>query len=249
VAADSRPLIAITPWRRTLETWVHPRSDLYTLDPEYVDAVEQAGGDAVILPHVHDPHTARRLLARFDGLIVSGGDDVDPSFYGATNEHAENPDPIADRSDIELTLAAHELGMPLLAVCRGPQVLNVAFGGTLHQHVWGRGDHPPKPDTGDALADADRFLAYRHRVRLEPGSIIAKIFDREEIVTNSMHHQSVDQLGDGIVVTGRAGDGVVEVIEHESGRFLGVQWHPERLADEGHRPLFDWLIAAARAEA
>lgn len=236
-------MIAITPWRRTLATWVHPQSDLYTLNPNYVEGVENAGAYASIVPHVTTEDEACDILQRFDGLIISGGADMDPSFYGQENTASNGPDPASDTSDLAFVHAARQLGRPLLAICRGAQVLNVAFGGTLHQNVWSaEGDHPPKPDSGDAVADSDAFLSVRHDVDLTPDSLAAQVFGATRISTNSLHHQAVDQPGKGLIVTGRAADGVAEVLEHESRRMLGVQWHPERLIDEGHQALFDWLV-------
>ncbi len=243
----ARPVIAITPWRRTVATWVHPRSDLYTLNPDYVTGVEKAGGRAVLVPHVGSADEAAEVLDTVDGLIVSGGADIDPEFYGHDNVASMRPDPAADTSDLAFVAAARRTGRPVLAICRGAQILNVALGGTLHQHIWADdGDHRPRADTGDALVDSDEFLARRHAVDLAEGSRVAGIFGSTRIDTNSLHHQSIDRVGSGLVVTGTTADGVVEVVEHPDEPLLGVQWHPERLTDEGHQPLFDWLVGTAR---
>lgn len=236
-------MIAITPWRRTLATWVHPADDLYTINPDYLDGVERAGSHGVLVGHVATVDEAKRVLGRCDGLILSGGNDVDPSMYGASNTASIAPDRRADISDIACLHAARSLGLPVLAICRGAQILNVAFGGTLHQEVWGRPQHPARDEGGEAAVTADRFLANRHSVTLAPGSRIEALFGCEQIDTNSLHHQAADQIGTALVVTGSASDGTVEVIEHETEPLIGVQWHPERMLDEGHQVLFDWLVA------
>ncbi len=236
-------MIAITPWRRTLATWVHPADDLYTINPDYLDGVERAGARAALVGHVASVDDAKQVLERFDGLILSGGNDVDPQMYGAINTASIDPDRRADTSDIAYLQAAQSLALPVLAICRGLQILNVACGGTLHQEVWGRPAHPARAAGPDPIAAADSFLANRHPVSLEPGSRTAALFRSDEITTNSLHHQAPDEIGDGLVVMGTAPDGTVEVLEHETAPIIGVQWHPERMLDEGHQVLFDWLTS------
>ncbi len=239
-------MIAITPWRRTLATWAHPAEDLYTISPDYLAGVERAGSRGALVGHVATVAEAKLVLERFDGLILSGGEDVDPSLYDAPNTDSIEPDIRADQSDIAYLQAAQALDVPVLAVCRGAQILNVAFGGTLHQHMWSHdGAHPPRSETGDTKADADAFFANRHDVELTPGSRIADILRSTAISVNSLHHQAADRVGSDLDVTGRAPDGTVEVLEHVTGRIIGVQWHPEWLAEQG-QPLFDWLVAAAQ---
>jgi len=239
-------MIAITPWRRPLATWVHPAEDLYTLAPGYLARVRAGGSHGAIVGQVTTLDEAKLVLQRFDGLILSGGEDVDPSLYGAANTGSIGPDVRADRSDMAYLEAARALDLPVLAVCRGLQVMNVTFGGTLHQDIWSAsGSHPPRHDTGNSLADADAFLTNRHDVDLAPGSLIAEVLHSTTVSVNSLHHQAADRIGDSLVVTGRAPDGTVEVLEHPDGRLLGVQWHPEWLEEAG-QPLFDWLVAAAR---
>ena len=199
----------------------------------YVGAVQRAGGIAMLLPPdkaaIEDPDP---LLDPLDGLILAGGVDLGPANYGA-NHHPETDPPNELRDAFELALArrALEREIPLLGICRGMQVMNVAAGGTLHQHlpdVVGHNDHRVVPGTFG-----------EHEVRLADGSLAARAAGEEQHVTKSHHHQGVDVIGDGFVVTGWSSiDELPEAIEDPGRRFaLGVQWHPE--ADETSR-----LIAA-----
>ena len=251
MAQHDPPVIAMTPWRRSLPTFLHPETDLYTLAPYYTNGVAQAGALPLVVPWLDgdDAAIAARATAvmyRFDGLVLTGGTDVEPDLYGTENLASHEPDIRGDRSDIAMMRAAIDQGKPVLAICRGVQIANVAFGGTLHQHIWGTfEDHPYPPRTGETAQDAEAFLANRHNVDLDADSTIATLFGATTVATNSMHHQSVDALGDGLRIVGQTADGIVEAIEHDSGLLLGVQWHPERLTDDGHQVLFDWLVRAA----
>lgn len=242
------PLIAISPWRRSLPTSAHPVNDLYTIDPEYLDGVERAGGHAALLGFARDIDDAKDRLSPFGALLLSGGDDVDPAHYGATVDGAVDMNPIGDRSDEAYLAAALELGLPVLGICRGIQIINVTLGGSLLQDIWGSSDNHPARNTGpDPVANADEMLTRRHDVRLEPGSLIAKIFDAETIETNSLHHQAIERVAEDLVVTGRAGDGIIEVVEHRSQPLLAVQWHPEQMPPGEHDAVFAWLVNAAGA--
>ncbi len=241
-------MIAMTPWRRTLPTWIHPESDLYTLNPDYVAGVEKAGGLVMIIPQVRSDEEARHVLATFDGLVLSGGNDVDPAHYGHENTASFGTDTAADLSDLALANAAIATELPLLAICRGAQIVNVALGGTMEQHIWGRSDDHPHKDPKDRSVEAcEATLAHRHPVILEEGCETARLFGATKISANSLHHQAIDEPGAGINIVGRSPDGTVEVIEHESAPMVGVQWHPERLGGEGHQVLFDWVVGQARS--
>ena len=244
-------MIAITPWRRTLPTWVHPKDDLYTINPDYLDGVAAVGGRPALIGHALDVDDAKRTLERFDGLLLSGGSDVHPSLYGAEINGTVDPDIDADRSDLAYLQAARSLGIPVLGICKGLQIANVAFGGTLHQDIWSdQGNHPARPEHTEEpqlTAAADAFLADRHEVTLAEGSLIAKIVGTQRLITNSLHHQAADRVGDELIVTGRADDGTVEVLEHPDGQLIAVQWHPERMGEAGW-PLFRWLVERAMSE-
>jgi putative glutamine amidotransferase len=192
---------------------------LVNLSPRtYSLAVQRAGGLALILPP--DDVVAEspdELLDMLDGLILAGGSDVDPGSYGA-KPHDETRDtrPERDRFEIALGTRALERDMPVLGICRGMQMMNVIQGGTLNQHL-GRELHRHTPG---AFAD--------HGVRLEPGSLAARVVGDERTEVQSAHHQGLEELGEGVVPSGYADDGIVEAIDLPGQRFaVGVLWHPE----------------------
>jgi putative glutamine amidotransferase len=212
----------------------------HVLPRSYIDAVQRAGGSAVILPAdaawVAHPDAALDLV---DGLLLAGGSDIDPRTYGA-EAHPETRGTVPERDTFELALArrAIERDMPFLGVCRGMQVMNIALGGTLHQHL------PDVVGHGEHRRNLGSFEQSDHDVELAAGSLAARAAGEQTHVTKSHHHQGVDRVGEGLVVTGRATlDDLVEAVERPDRRFaLGVQWHPE--ADERSR-----LIAALVEEA
>lgn len=206
----------------------------------YVDCVRRAGGRAVLLT-TPDDSDAAEILEPFDGLLLVGGGDVEPSRYGReahTAQYGVEP----DRDDLEVRLLgeADRLGMPALAVCRGVQVLNVAFGGTLFQHL------PDLPGLIEHGAPGAQGVRY-HDVRLAPGSRVAEATGARVVPCSTHHHQGLDRLGEGLVATGWSEDGLVEALERESGWMVGVQWHPEDTAAEDARQqaLFDALVGRA----
>jgi len=225
----------------------------FLLPRSYVDAVQRAGGIALLLPPdpaaVADPDL---LLDLIDGLLLAGGADLDPASYGA-EPHPQTLGTVPERDAFELALAgrALERDLPFLGVCRGMQVMNVARGGTLNQHL------PEASDSGDEGAARGRgheehrrslgsFDNADHDVRLAAGSLAARLAHEEIHGTKSHHHQGVERIGDGLEVTGWATlDDLPEALEVPGNRFaLGVQWHPE--ADESS-PLIGALVDEARA--
>ncbi len=208
------------------------------VDDDYVVAVRLAGGLPVLLP-VAEPEEVATLLARLDGLVLTGGNDVDPANYGQDRLDAGTGgelDPDRDRFDIALARGAIAAGVPTLAICRGQQVLNVALGGTLVQHL---PDHPMTPELGTTS----------HELTVEPTSRFAARFPTLT-AANSYHHQCVDRAGAGVRVVATAPDGVPEAIEVDGvPHVVAVQWHPEILAGRPeHRAqleLFRWLVDAA----
>jgi putative glutamine amidotransferase len=208
------------------------------LPASYVEVVAAAGGLPVLLPPVVPGDlavAAAAVVAGVDGLVLTGGADVDPGRYGA-DAHPETDAPRADRDGWELALvrAALAADRPVLAVCRGAQVLNVAQGGTLHQHlpdVVGDNAHRPVPGSFGRVP-----------VTVVGGSRLAAIVGEAPEV-DCHHHQAIDRLGEGLVVSARAADGTIEGVELTGPRFaIGVQWHPEQAGDER---LFVALVEAA----
>jgi putative glutamine amidotransferase len=212
----------------------------YLLPRSYIDAVQRAGGLALMLPPDERAREAPdEVLDLLDGLILAGGADIDPAAYGET-AHSETRGTVPERDDFEIALArrALERDLPLLGICRGMQLMNVATGGTLLQHLpesHGHHEHRRNPGSFDG---AD------HDVRLTDGSLAARAAGEVHHATKSHHHQGVDRIGDGLEVTGwSAIDELPEAFEAPDRRFaLGVQWHPE--ADKTSR-----LIAALVTEA
>jgi putative glutamine amidotransferase len=213
-------------------------ADVFLLQRGYVEAVQRAGGVVLMLPP--DPDVdPDRLLDAIDGLILAGGRDIDPATYGA-DPHPETDEPTAERDEFEIRLArrAMERDIPLLGICRGMQLMNVARGGTLVQ------DLPEHVGHEDHRRSLGTFDGNDHPVHLADGSLAARAAGEVRHGTLSHHHQGIDRVGDGFTVTGWADDDEVpEALEDPSLRFaLGVQWHPE--ADEESR-----IIAALVEEA
>lgn len=231
----SRPLIGIT-------SYAGDPGELpcFSLPVGYVDCVHAAGGWPVILPPVGGD--ARELVARLDGLVLAGGGDIAPEAYGAEpHETVYSVSEERDRFEFDLARVVVEAGtLPLLCICRGLQVLNVALGGTLHVHL---------PETlGEGVPHRIPPRATcRHRVRLQPGSRLARIVEGDALEVLSWHHQGIDRLGMGLRAVGWADDGLVEAVEHERHPWcFGVQWHPEMdSADERQAKLFRALVEAA----
>jgi gamma-glutamyl-gamma-aminobutyrate hydrolase PuuD len=202
----------------------------------YIHAIAAAGGIPLILSPVTG--IAEALIERIDGVMLTGGVDVDASLFGAEpHPKAQQPDSVRDQFEIALLDAAVASGLPLLAICRGIQVLNVRRGGTLHQHlpdVVANHDHMPAPGAFG-----------QHRVRIDPTSQVGAILGRTEEVVPTHHHQAVDRVGEGLVASAWSDDGTVEALEDPALPFLiAVQWHPEM----GDNPsLFEGLVTATRA--
>ncbi len=207
------PLIGITTYERDEE-------GTFRLPGAYVDAVRRAGGIPVLLPHGESALDS--LLLRLDGLILSGGVDVDPARYGGLpHVKVEPPNPERDQSEIDLVARVVAAGMPTLCICRGAQLLNVALGGTLIEHL---------PDeVGDEVAhQSAQGTAIAHPVILEPTSRLAQIVGEEGGAPSSWHHQAVRGLAAALSPAAYAPDGTVEAVEARDHAWLfGVQWHPE----------------------
>jgi putative glutamine amidotransferase len=221
------------------------RSAISFAGRRYLDAVLRAGGEPITLaPREMRHDEAVALLERFDGLVLMGGSDVDPHLYGQHREaHVYGVVPEQDHFEMALVHAALELGQPVLAVCRGIQLVNVALGGTLIQHIGDLPDHIEHAP-GRFPAGQDHVL---HEVTLEKDSLIADAIGAIDIVGASFHHQGIDQVAPGLRVSGRSPDGLIEALEHESRWLLGVQWHPEDTAstDWHQQSLYDAFVQQA----
>jgi putative glutamine amidotransferase len=216
------------------------RADMFVLRRDYVRSVEKAGGLPLVLSPGR-PVDAAELVSRLDGLVLSGGSDVDPELYGE-KRHPKVTQVFRERDDFELALAREALDrdLPILAICRGHQVLNVASGGTLIQDIpfqLSRAvDHDPERERWETA----------HEVYVEPDTKLRKLLGRDKVAVNSFHHQAVKDLGRSLVVSARSlDDGVIEGIEAPDRRFaIGVQWHPEGFwkQKESFHALFEGLV-------
>ena len=235
---ESEPLIGICAVRERAR-WAFWDQTAHLVADTYVAAVQATGAFAVLLPV--DTRAPERLLDQIDGLMLIGGADIDPDVYGQAPTDATEAT-YRERDDFEIALArgALERRMPLLAICRGMQLLNVALGGTLSQSLESEdGTNPHRRVIGT-------FAGTEHDIELDAGSLAARATGEQIHEARCHHHQVIDRLGSGLVVTGRARDGVPEAIELEDsdGWVLGVQWHPEA----GDKlQLFQVFADAARA--
>jgi putative glutamine amidotransferase len=231
-------IVALT-GRRLGRTDKWPYSGAAALPYSYVDAVLRAGGQPVIVNDAPDP---KELVARVDALVLTGGPDVDPSRYGETaHPSVYGVDSADDGFECALAEAALVRSVPTLAICRGMQVLNVARGGTLHQHI---PDDPGVPRHGEpGVAGGAR----QHEVTLDAGSLIAEVMETTQVTASCHHHQAIADLGEGLRAVGHAGDGIVEALELDGAFVLAVQWHPEdtAAADRTQQRLFDALVNRA----
>jgi gamma-glutamyl-gamma-aminobutyrate hydrolase PuuD len=231
-------IVALT-GRRLPRTDRWPYSKAPTLPRAYFDAVVRAGGQPVLVDDAPDP---KGLLSRVDALVLTGGADLDPARYGqARHESVYGDNAEVDAFECDLADAATARSVPTLAICRGIQVLNVARGGTLFQHI---PEHPGVPAHG---RPGEAGGAREHEVRLTAGSRLAEVMDATRVTVSCHHHQAIDALGDGLSVVGRAADGIVEAVELDGAFVLAVQWHPEDTAptDPAQQRLFDALVRRA----
>ena len=243
----SRPLIAVTTsevragGQSAATLHADPGQSEMVLGMRYLRALEQAGAIPVVVPPLVGPGLDA-LLDRVDGVCLSGGPDIHPAAYEADPHERLGPTWCElDRFELALARGADARQLPVLAICRGLQVLNVARGGTLHQHL---------PDLGNGLLphrQSEAAEVATHEVHLQAGSRLAAIAGATRLEVNSFHHQAVDRLGEGLVVTAWAPDGTVEGLEADDRAFtLAVQWHAESLTgEEPHAALFAALVDSA----
>lgn len=244
-----RPVIGLA--TQTLPGVPGERQPCWLMGRSYVEELRKVGAVPWLIPLVpHDPDTLQEIFDRLDGVFVTGGVDVDPASYGEEKTPlcgATDP----DRDAVEIALLRHALQrhLPVLAVCRGIQILNVACGGTLYQDVAAqvpaalKHDYFPTPER-----PSRKYLA--HDVAVRPGSRLGEILRETVLPVNSMHHQAIKDLAPALTATAHAPDGVIEGVEGKNGQYLvAVQWHPEELTDShpGMARLFTSFADAARA--
>jgi len=220
-----RPLIGITCSRVTGGAWgIYSLGHFmdYTFD-EYSRAIQYSGGAPLLIPIAQNRDTLQTILDRLDGLLLSGGPDIHPRFYG------EQPlpglgeiDEDLDRMELEIAGVAFQRDLPILAICRGIQVLNVSRGGTLYQDIRSQVqesiNHTQPADKGTNT----------HSISIEAKTFLHRIFKKKEIWVNGKHHQAIKDLAPGLIVSAKASDGIIEAVEHPEKKFvMGVQWHPE----------------------
>lgn len=241
------PIIGITSRQPVIKT---SGGDLkaHVVNKVYTDAVIRSGGTPITLPPV-SPGEAPRLIDRLDGLVLSGGGDIDPSFYGGKpHDDMYAIDPSRDEFEFALVRAAQHRKLPVLAICRGLQVLNVALGGSLIEDI------PSEIGSTDHAVPGPEVVNCHQTVTIEPDSLVAAAIGSAEACVNSIHHQAVRRVAPGFRAAGWTSDGVIEVLDPDdhSWPILAVQWHPEYLAvenDEASLALFTSLVESARETA
>jgi putative glutamine amidotransferase len=236
-----RPLIAVVAYHLEEGRVTRWESAAFAVPEPYVEAVLRAGAEPAILAPREGGQAD--LLDRFDGLMLIGGGDVVPGSYGASERHPAvyGTNHHRDAFEMGLVLAADATGVPMLAICRGAQVVNVAFGGTLHQHL---------PDLGLGIAHGGGGApGSEHKVEVAESSRLAESSGRATLSGLSHHHQGLDRLGRGLIPVAWSEDGLVEAVERPDGWLVAVQWHPEETASEdpGQQALFDAFVERARA--
>ena len=233
-----RPVVGVTAIPRRTRTVM---GDLphETVPETYLDAVRRGGGIPVVIPVHGDP--AAQICARLDALVLTGGGDVDPCRYGGPADGSEDVDRARDAVETALLREALDRGMPFLAICRGAQLLNVVLGGTLLPDL--------RADGRAVHWNTETWDGGVHPVEVVRGSLLSRVAG-DSFLVNSIHHQAVDRLAPVVTAVAHSPDGVIEAIEVEEHPFaLGVQWHPECLADPPHPLLFNALVTHAERTA
>lgn len=241
------PLVAVA--GRTGASSRVSRDEVAFAGKRYLHSLLRAGAEPVVItPRSFDTHDASELMSRFDSLLLTGGPDVDPRLYGQQpSPHVYGVSPEQDHFEASLLKAAIANEIPVLAVCRGMQLTNVVLGGTLIQHL---GDLPNAASLvghapGEFPVGAEFAL---HDIDLEQGSWLSQATASTRVRGASFHHQGIDRLADGFTIVGHAPDGLIEAIEHQTHRIIGVQWHPEDTSatDTAQQAIYDGFVNLAR---
>lgn len=237
-----KPLIGITAYTRAWPDTGWPYDASYAQNAR---AVELAGGLPVLIPSQVELETLREIYQRMDGILLPGGEDVDPlHYFQQAHESVKRLNPTRDRAELSLARWAVEDDLPMLGVCRGIQVLNVALGGTLIQDIPSMRESKLTHDIEAGEPRSKRM----HTVRVDSRSRLGELLDAEEVVVTSLHHQAIETLAPQARISALAPDGIVEAIELSGSRFiLAVQWHPEdMLDDDGMRRIFAGFVESAK---
>ncbi len=244
---QTRPIIGITTRIKVLADG----NTINGVDNAYINAIDDSGGVPLLIPVTQDPESLRPLLNSIDGIVFTGGEDIHPRFYGES-AHEKLGHVVEARDKVELLFAreAFERTMPILGICRGLQLLNVARGGSLYQDLSSQlpasQNHRLPPCEGKPL------LETTHPIKISSQSLLARILSLTEVAANSSHHQAVKALAPDLIASAWSTDGVIEALEAAdyAGFFIAVQSHPERLYEQpvpAWKPLFQHFIDAASA--
>jgi putative glutamine amidotransferase len=207
----------------------------------YVRAVVRAGGVPLVLPAIDErtDELVGPMLDAVDGLVLSGGCDLSPSLYGGDDGDALDADPVRDGFELALLDGAIGRGIPVIGICRGMELINVAYGGTLRNGV-------QHPEAVDVVSDQLGTMRV-HDARVDAGTLAHTVFGEQRVEATCVHHQAPDRVGDGLVASIRSGEGDVEGVEDAARRVLGVIWHPELGLERTptHQRLYDWVVTEA----
>lgn len=220
------------------------KPERFGINQSYVKGLEAAGAAPLLIPLLADEERLQAIYQRLDGIVFPGGKDISPSHYGeeAIGE-LNDVEPMRDQVELSLARWAIDDDLPVLGICRGQQLINVAMGGSLYQDL----NHQGATRIDHSDADGRARDAMIHSVRFDPDSRLAQLIDETAVEVNSLHHQAIKKVGEGLQVTGRAPDGVIEAVEGSDRRFLiAVQWHPEEMREAPWvQRLFAAFVAAA----
>lgn len=239
-----KPVIVLTAGRNNLPT---PHREVQAIwsgcDVDYIKAVSRSGGAPALLPFTLDKEAIQSTLSKADGIILTGGGDVNSLIYGEEpHPRSHYQDPTRDEMELETARIALEMGLPILGICRGIQILNVALGGTLIQDI------PTQVTGANRHYSVGLAPVLLHNMDIEKDSLLSKVLNCASLAVNSYHHQSVKNPGKGLRISARARDGVIEAIESNEGKpVLAVQFHPEEIAATYpvFQRLFDWVVGEA----
>ena len=235
-----KPIIGVTGCYQIFQSPLFHTVERFFINRPYLSAITDSGGLPLPIPVLSCPDEMKVYLDMCDGLLLPGGDDVDPQYFG------EDPHlrlgtvrPEIDKYELEIIKIALEKKMPMLGICRGEQMINVAKGGSIHQDI--HECSGLKTILHQQRYDASMGI---HKVSVTPGTLLNEIFGSLEVRTNTMHHQAVNKPGEGLIISAVAPDGIIEAIESEDRLIIGVQWHPELMAKSSPpmKKLFEHFI-------